>query len=158
MNVQQGRNNKQRNLKMSKQKKQKHTGENTRSLWGDAEDRSSGDKKHTRFQEDIRQALRQRTNKDKGKHRGLYTHREGRGNWTQVEHMRTGADNHKDRKWRKKTHRNRAYKIKQETEHRENMWHRNNTYTNINTRIYMKHEVIIKQKTHLIRKRTNKHT
>ena len=22
-------------------------------------------------------------------------HREGRGNWTQVEHMRTGADNHK---------------------------------------------------------------
>ena len=39
-----------------------------------------------------------------------YIHMEGRGNRTQVEHMRTGADNHKggkqdqDRKWRKKTH------------------------------------------------------
>ena len=53
----------------------------------------------------------------------IYTHREGRGNWTQVEHMTTGADNHRDRKGRKHT-RNRAYKIKQET---ENMRHQNNS-------------------------------
>ena len=38
---------------------------------------------------------RQRSNQDKGEHRDLYTHREGRGNWTQVKHMRTGADNHR---------------------------------------------------------------
>ena len=84
----------------------------------------------------------------------ISTHREGRGNWTQVEHMRTGADNHRDRKWRKHT-RNRAYKIKQET---ENMRHPNNSYTNINTRMYKKHEVIIKQKTLLIKWQKNTHT
>ena len=52
--------------------------------------------------------MTQRT--DKHKRRGIkdnkptrgrtetYIHREGRGNRTQVEHMRTGADNHKDGK------------------------------------------------------------
>ena len=31
----------------------------------------------------------------RGGQRLIYTHREGRGNWPQVEHMRTGADNHR---------------------------------------------------------------
>ena len=31
----------------------------------------------------------------RGAQRLIYTHREGRGNWPQVEHMRTGADNHR---------------------------------------------------------------
>ena len=72
---------------------------------------------------------------DKGEHRDLriYTHREGRDNWTQVKHMRTGADNHRQevkldtrpkdpdktikQEVKRENTRNRDYKIKQETDH-----------------------------------------
>ena len=60
---------------------------------GDAVDGSSGETgyKDTERQ-DITTTIRQTPREAQ---RLLYTHREGRGNWPQVEHMRTGADNHR---------------------------------------------------------------
>ena len=70
-----------RNLKSQKQE----------AYTGDAADGSSGETGY----KDTEQQDTTTTIRHKGEHRDLYTHREGRGNWPQVEHMRTGADNHR---------------------------------------------------------------
>ena len=84
----------------------------------------------------------------------IYTHREDRGNWTQVDLCRQSQTGSEERKHR----RNRHYKIKQETEHREwaNQRHRKELRYNHKHKDKQEHEVIIKQKTLLIKRRKHK--
>ena len=77
------RNKTNRNLKSKKQE----------AYARDAADGSSGETGYKDTERQDTTTTIQQT--QRGAQRLIYTHREGRGNWPQVEHMRTGADNHR---------------------------------------------------------------
>ena len=65
-------------------------------LHGDAADGSSGETGHKDSEgQDITTIDNDPTRTKGGTETYIHTHREGRDNWTQVKHMRTGADNHR---------------------------------------------------------------